>query len=174
MKVDAGETAVKPPATRLAAAMPLFLVAIACPFVATAILASDLPANAKAFAPFLFFPIPEAFDVAAIAILGKPGFLWLKSKVFGLFRRYGPPAEVGRLRYRIGLAMFCLHLLAGWLHPYLAEHFPAVIGPGAAVHLAGDLVFLASFIVLGGDFWDKIRSLFVHRAKAQFPDDGQR
>lgn len=25
-----------------------------------------------------------------------------------------------------------------------------------------DLIFLTSFFILGGDFWDKIRALFVH------------
>jgi len=38
------------------------------------------------------------------------------------------------------------------------------------VSLIGDLMFVASFLVLGGDFWDKIRSLFIHRARVQFND----
>jgi hypothetical protein len=33
----------------------------------------------------------------------------------------------------------------------------------------GDLMFVASFFVLGGDFWDKLRALFIQGAKAQFP-----
>jgi hypothetical protein len=35
---------------------------------------------------------------------------------------------------------------------------------------AGDLLFIGSLIVLGGDFWDKVRSLFVHDAIAVLPD----
>jgi len=31
-------------------------------------------------------------------------------------------------------------------------------------------MFVASFFVLGGDFWDKVRSLFIHRARVQFND----
>jgi hypothetical protein len=37
-----------------------------------------------------------------------------------------------------------------------------------AVNLAGDALFISSLFVLGGDFWDKVRSLFIHGAKARF------
>lgn len=66
--------------------------------------------------------------------------------------------------------MFVSPLLAGWLHPYLAGRFPTFIGLGPVFHVVGDLVFISSFFVLGGDFWDKIRALFVYEAKARFPD----
>ena len=171
MSAGAIEAADKPPTARLAAAIPLFLVAIACPFLGATILASDLPVDTKAWAGLLFFPIPEMFDITAIAILGKPGFAWLKSTLLALIGRYGPPARVSRVRYRIGLAMFVLPILAGWLHPYLADRSSTFIGPGPVVHVVGDLVFIASFLVLGGDFWDKVRALFVYGAKARFPDD---
>jgi hypothetical protein len=116
MSTDAIKTAGKPPTARLAAAIPLFLVAIACPFLGASILASDLPTGTKAWAGLLFFPIPELFDITAIAILGKPGFAWLKSALSRLLGRYGPPEQVGRVRYRIGLVMFVLPLLAGRRH----------------------------------------------------------
>jgi hypothetical protein len=32
-------------------------------------------------------------------------------------------------------------------------------------YIAGDLVFLTSFFVLGGDFWDKFSGLFKHGVK---------
>ena len=38
--------------------------------------------------------------------------------------------------------------------------------PAAAI---GDVMFLASFVVLGGNFRNKIRSLFVYRATALIP-----
>ena len=34
----------------------------------------------------------------------------------------------------------------------------------------GDLLLLVSLFVLGGDFWDKLRSLFIHSARAQIPE----
>jgi hypothetical protein len=47
--------------------------------------------------------------------------------------------------------------------------------PGFAEHriliaLAFDFIFVCSFFVLGGDFWDKLRALFVHKAKTSFPE----
>jgi hypothetical protein len=42
-------------------------------------------------------------------------------------------------------------------------------------NIVGDLIFIGSFFVLGGDFWDKLRSLFVRTAKARFlqPKEGE-
>ena len=39
-----------------------------------------------------------------------------------------------------------------------------------AYAVTGDLVLFLSVFVLGGDFWDKLRSLFVYDARAQFPE----
>ena len=43
--------------------------------------------------------------------------------------------------------------------------------PSLRFSLGIDLLLLASILVLGGDFWDKIRALFIHEAKAQFPTE---
>lgn len=47
--------------------------------------------------------IPELFMLIAVGILGKPGFKYLKSSIFKWLKKYGPPDEVGRTRYTIGL-----------------------------------------------------------------------
>jgi hypothetical protein len=36
-------------------------------------------------------------------------------------------------------------------------------------NLGLDVITLASLFVLGGDFWDKVRALFLHDARAVFP-----
>jgi len=36
--------------------------------------------------------------------------------------------------------------------------------------IAGDVLLLVSLVVLGGDFWDKLRSLFIHSARAVIPE----
>ncbi len=163
------DAAAAPPRTRLAGAVLLFLTAIACPFAGTAMIASDMPLRWKTAAGLLFFPIPEVFDLSAIAILGKPGFAYLKSRVWAWFRKHGPPAAVGPTRYRIGLAMFLLPLFCAWIHPYAAPYIPGYAAHRIAINLAGDLLFVASFFVLGGDFWDKVRALFIHRATVRMP-----
>jgi hypothetical protein len=60
------------------------------------------------------------------------------------------------------------------MSPYVSRWVPADIMDGRlVVGLLGDTVFLASLFVLGGDFWDKLRALFIPRAKARFPESGK-
>src|SRR3546814_19432529 len=63
-------------------------------------------------------------------VLGKPGFAYLKAKIFGFygktFGRFAPAKEVGRMRYRIGLVMFMLPLVLGWVMPYVERLSPWV------------------------------------------------
>jgi len=108
------------------------------------------------------------WSVAAIAVMGKSGFNLIKERIFSFFKKHGPPDRVSLTRYRIGLVMFVLPVVFGWLGPYGANKIPGYETHRFVVSLIGDLMFVASFFVLGGDFWDKIRSLFIHRARAQF------
>ena len=103
----------------------------------------------------------ELLGVAAIAVMGKPGYQFIKSRVFGFLKQYGPPKEVSRTRYNIGLVMFCVPLVFGWMSPYAADLILGFIENPTPYAVTGDLMLLASLFVLGGDFWDKIRALFV-------------
>ena len=107
--------------------------------------------------------------VVAAAVMGKQGFAELKRRFGSFLARHGPPQQVSRTRYRIGLVMFALPLLLALLGPYLHHHLPAYDARPMWWHVTGDVLFFASLFVLGGDFWDKLRSLFVHGAKAAFP-----
>jgi hypothetical protein len=60
--------------------------------------------------------------------------------------------------------------LFGWLAPYLSNLIPFFKTHCIAFGIVGDVLLVVSLFVLGGDFWDKIRSLFIHGAKAQIPD----
>ena len=112
--------------------------------------------------------IPEVFTVVAIAIMGKSGYNLIKKRIFSFLKRHGPPDRVSLTRYRIGLVMFVLPILFGWLGPYGTQRIPGYETHRFWVSLIGDLIFIASFFVLGGDFWDKIRALFIRSARAQF------
>lgn len=141
-----------------------------------AIISTDLSAEAKAMiSAVLFFGVAKLCLLAVIFVLGKPGFAFLKAKMFAAFgrafARIAPPKEVGRARYRIGLVMFILPLLIGAVMPYVEKLVPYVDELNRPLDWFWDLVFVASFFVLGGDFWDKLRALFVHGAKVQFPDE---
>lgn len=127
--------------------------------------------------------VAELMLVAGAAIAGKQGFAEIKRIVFQVFKRYGPPQEVSKPRYIIGLVMFVVPLVFAFVSPYLehfqaAQYIPGDLGqhiPGRAENvftfaLAGDIMLMTSLFVLGGDFWDKLRSLFVHDARAVFPE----
>lgn len=142
---------------RLPAGIALLVVGFACPLLIPAVVASDLSSGWKtAISGLLGVGIPDVFTIAAVGVMGKEGFAALKRRAFALLRRAAPPDRVGPIRHRIGLAMFVIPLLFGWAGPYLP-----VAGSHRGLAIAGDLIFLASFFVLGGDFWDKIRALFV-------------
>ena len=124
---------------------------------------SDLPANWKAIlSTGLVAGLPEVGMLLAVAILGKQGFAQLKEMFFSRFRKITEPSAVSVTRYRIGLFMFFIPLLTGWLQPYLVHFFPSFSSDKMLPFMLGDLLFASSFIVLGAGFWGKIRSLFVH------------
>ena len=112
--------------------------------------------------------IPEAFTIAAVAIMGKAGYNMIKERFFSVLKKYGPPDRVSLARYRTGLVMFVLPIFFGWLLPYVYHRIPGYETHRFVVSLIGDLIFVASLFVLGGDFWDKIRALFNHKAKVLF------
>lgn len=104
----------------------------------------------------------------AIGVMGKAGFAVLKAK---LLHKLTPPAEVSPMRYRIGLVMFCLPLLQGLLETWASHIAPQLVANQLWVDILMDVMLIASLFVLGGNFWDKRRSLFVADARAVFPKD---
>lgn len=164
--------AVAPPTARLWTGVSVFafgwvLALTLVPFVTS----SDLSTSAKAtLTTLLVVVVPKVFLVACIAILGKPGFAYLKGGVWKFFRGIAPPPQVGIWRYRIGLVMFFLPLVFSIFFQY----FQPILEGGAAARpvfeRVGDVIQIVALFVLGGDFWDKLRSLFVREAKAVFPE----
>jgi hypothetical protein len=165
-------TAVQPPAGwRFRIGIIIFVVGFLSPLLIPVVAATGLPTTWKAaISGLLAVGIPEVFSLVAIAIVGKSGFKYLKERIFAFLRKYGPPDVVSRTRYRIGLVMFLLPILFGWLAPYLSNLIPFFKTHCIAFGIVGDVLLVVSLFVLGGDFWDKIRSLFIHGAKAQIPD----
>ena len=137
------------------------------------IINSDLSAAWKtALSVGLFIVIPKLLIITIIFVLGKAGFTYLKALCFkALGRTFAPLAparQVNPLRYRIGLVMFTLPLLEAWLVPYLETAFPSWAA-NRPIEWSWDVMLLASFFVLGGEFWDKLRALYVQRATVTFP-----
>jgi hypothetical protein len=65
------------------------------------------------------------------------------------------------VRHAIGLVMFCLPLISAMLEPYVDTIWPGLRPNVWQFQVLGDLMLMASFFVLGGDFWSKIHALFV-------------
>ena len=156
---------------RLHLGVIVFVIGFLSPLLIPLVTASELPTKWKAvISGCLAVGIPELFSIAAIAIMGKSGFNYIKDRFFGFLKKYGPADRVSRTRYRIGLVMFLLPIFFGWLAPYVPTIVPDYDLQGLIVNLIGDVMFISSLFVLGGDFWDKVRSLFVYGATAKFPE----
>ena len=147
-----------------------FMSPLLIPFVASTNWSIGLK---SAVSGFLALGIPEVFMIIGVAILGKEGYHFLKDKLFGFLKQFAPPDEVSLTRYRIGLAMLCLPLFFAWAHPFIGQFLPDLKTLPLWCYVTGDIVLIASFFVLGGNFWDKLRSLFVYSAKIQFTEKNE-
>ena len=147
----------------------LFVLGLICPVFVPLVVATGLPASWKAIlSGALALGIPEVLWLAAVAIMGKTGFDYLKQRVFGFLKRHAPPEQVSRTRYRIGLVLFLVPFVLAWVQPYASTVVEALDEYRIAVGVGGDVLLLVSLFVLGGEFWDKVRALFVHGARAKF------
>jgi hypothetical protein len=161
----------KPPAPgwRFKLGVYLLVVGAICPLFTPLVAMTGLSTEWKAaLSGLLLVGIPEIFSLMAIAVMGKDGFNYIKGKVFAFFKRHALPKEVSLTRYRIGLVLFLLPLLFGWLAPYGTELIPGYESHRLAVNLGGDFLLILSLFMLGGEFWDKVKALFVYGARTQF------
>lgn len=112
---------------------------------------------------------PEVFSLIAIAIMGKPGFIYIKSRVFALLKRALPSGEVSRLRYNIGLVLLIPHVIFGYITFYAPHWIPAYDEHRVAMNLIADALLVITLFILGQEFWEKLRALFLYDAKANTP-----
>jgi hypothetical protein len=66
--------------------------------------------------------------------------------------------------------MFVLPFLLGWGGPYFGHYLPGFTEHTMIWAIAGDVLLVLGLIMLGGDFWEKLRSLFVYEARAVIPE----
>lgn len=154
------------PSNRLAAGAIVFIVGQMSPLLIPFVLSSELNGGIKtALSGILILGIPELAIILSIVIMGKAGFTFLKNKIGGIFKQYGPPDTVSKTRYIIGLFMFIIPFGIGWLLPYFAHLIPWYETYHIWINLSGDILLIISLFVLGGDFWEKLRSLFIYDQK---------
>lgn len=141
----------------------LFILALVSLLLVPLVLATDLPREVRgAIAGLLLFGVPMALMLAVVALIGQPAFLFLKSRIA---RQGTSPSPVSVMRYRIGLVLLTLAVIVSWLEPLGSPHFPEIQARRVLIGALADGMVLISLFVLGGEFWDKVRALFVHNAR---------
>lgn len=156
----------KPPRNRLIWGTIVFVSGFLTPLFIPLVVSSELSTGLKSIiSGLLAFGIPELFMIIAAGILGKQGFNYLKRYLRLLLKVYGPADTVSKTRYGIGLIMFIIPLGFALILPYLITAIGFVKENYLIVAIGSDLLLVLSLFVLGGDFWDKLRGLFIYNAK---------
>ena len=79
--------------------------------------------------------------------------------------------KITPLRYNFGLVLFVLPFLPNYMISFMPHLIPISLHTRYIIIVTSDFVFLSSLFVLGGDFWDKLRALFIYKAKARFEEE---
>ena len=160
----------KPPLRKLIIGTVIFVIGFASPALIPWVLSTNWPDGLKAvLSGLLAFGIPEIFMILAAAVMGKAGFNYVMRGLGRFLKPLAPPDQVGKIRYTIGLFMFFIPIAYGWVAPYFSNHIPYFEGHEMYYNIGGVVFIFLSLFVLGGNFWDKLHSLFVREAKPVFP-----
>ena len=129
--------------------------------------ATDVPGSKIAALTGVLFISNKILLILAIAIMGKSGFQQLKRSLFSYVFSLAPSreVEVGPWRHRVGIVMFFVPLISSFLEPYIDSIWPGLRPNLWQVQALGDLMLIGSFFVLGGNFWEKVRALFIRTAR---------
>ncbi|MFC1516854.1 hypothetical protein ACFL7E_08895, partial [Thermodesulfobacteriota bacterium] len=101
-----------PPTWRITLGIVFFLTGLFSPVFIPLVVKTNLPTYWKTIiSGLLTLGIPEVLWMAAVAVLGKPGFIYLKARFFAFLQKHAPPDRVSLTRYRIGLAIFVFPLI---------------------------------------------------------------
>jgi hypothetical protein len=104
--------------------------------------------------------------IGAIAVMGKSGFQQLKAQLHKYFKSIMSwPAEVGTFRHRLGVVLFCVPVVAAFLDHHLDVLAPQISPYKLQLRLIGDVMLIVSVFMLGANFWEKLRALFVRTAR---------
>lgn len=156
---------------KIAIGIGLFALSIFIPLAGIWVAQTTLPVAVKTLViGILTFGGPEILAVLAVAVLGKEAFDLIAGKVFAVIGKLAPKGSVSRNRYKIGLVLFVLSFVPS----YILSYWPTLVPENPPWRIiscvCADLVLVTSLFVLGGDFWDKLRALFIYDATAQFPE----
>jgi hypothetical protein len=121
----------------------------------------------KSFVLGVFWISAPLMKIISVAILGKASYAWINYLMHYFYHKVRP-SRITPLRYNIGLVMFVLPFLPNYIISFMPHLIPISLIARYIIIVASDLMFVASLFVLGGDFWDKLRALFIYTARAKF------
>lgn len=148
----------------------LLLLSCLLPVLAFWVATLPLPAAAKAtIIGAITVGGPDILAILAVSLLGKQAFDLITGKVLAALSRLAPHGSVGKARYKVGLVLFMLPVIPTYIMGYAPHLLPDVSPARLYVSVGSDVIFITSLFVLGGDFWDKLRALFVYDARVTFP-----
>jgi len=128
----------------------------------------------KGFVLGIFWISAPLMKIGSIAILGKSSYAWINYKMHYIYHKVAKPHQITPLRYNIGLFLFVLPFLPNYMISFMPHLIPISLQARYITIIASDVVFLSSLFVLGGDFWDKLRALFIYKAKARFEQEPEK
>ena len=146
---------------RLKAGIAVLILAMALPLCALLVPLLELPmAQSALMAGGLVAGAPEVLMLLAAALLGRQNFDRIMGAAKKFFFTTFFASPVSRQRYYAGLAVCVLSIVPLYLAGYVPSSMPA--GNNRIVILAAaDVAFILSIFVMGGEFWEKFRRLFV-------------
>jgi hypothetical protein len=155
--------------TRLKFGVALLILGLVMPAGTLLVAVTDWPVAVKTLVSGILLLGFEIMLVPAVALMGKDNFERIWAGAMRLLKALKPVGNVGKTRYTVGLYMLVGPTLYAWAASYAPSWLPEDYVMRVWVNLGLDLITLASLFVLGGDFWDKVRALFLHDARAVLP-----
>jgi hypothetical protein len=154
--------------TRLKLGVALLILGLVMPVGAIPVAAMDWPVAVKTVVSSIFLIGFEIMLIPAVALMGKDNFERIWAGAMRFLKQLKPAGGVSKTRYKVGLYMLVGPTLYAWIASYAPSWLPEDYVLRVCANVGLDLITLASLFVLGGDFWDKVRALFLHDARAVF------
>ncbi|MFC2149194.1 transporter suffix domain-containing protein [Candidatus Auribacterota bacterium] len=113
----------------------------------------------------------ELIFFISILLLGKPFMVWMKAMAIKYIFRgkaASAPAYFAKIRHYLGVTLFCMSFIPYFVTEVailIRDPQPHTLHIYLGVMLSGNALFIISLFVLGGDFWEKLKDLFVWQSK---------
>lgn len=156
---------------RMGLGIALLVVGLVMPLGTVLVAQTDWTTSTKSLVSGALVFSFEVMALMAAAVMGKENFDRIMAPVMQVLNRWVGHLKlargIGPVRHGVGVTLF----FASFLPAYVMSYVPALLHAATShrlwLNLVGDAVFLASLVLLGGDFWDKLSGLFKRQVPLQ-------